>query len=69
MAFVREISACLFIVATMPITIYHSVQAARKSSVVGASIPHVNSVVWYLTGGWFGKCIASKDIILHYMLS
>jgi len=59
LAFVRDIAACIFIIATIPITIYHSIQAARRSNIVGASLPH--RAIWYLEGGWF----APKGIILH----
>lgn len=67
MAIIKDVFASVFIVVTMPATIYHSVQAARKSKIEGASEPHVKSANWYLNGGWLGKltiCNASSVVYL-----
>lgn len=59
MSLTQDVLASVFIVVTMPMTIYHSVQAARKSKIEGASMPHVESANWYLRGGPLGE---SKEI-------
>lgn len=53
MSLIRDVGAAGFIIFTVPVTIYHSVQIAQKHKVDGGSDPHVEKVNWYLRGGWF----------------
>jgi hypothetical protein len=63
MPVVQDLLASAFMIATFPVALYHSVQAALKSNVEGASEPHVRSANWYLQGGPFGDGETKKKTL------